>query len=81
MNTAAFLVVFLAFCSLMAVLFLRFVELIAESKREADALHDWLVKQGQKPRDESSLIDDSPAPLPDEWPARNVVEFKPRQSA
>lgn len=82
MNTAAFLVCLLAFCALMTVLFLRFIEVIAESKREADALHDWLVKQGQKPgEDTSSLMDDSPAPLPEEWHRTNVVRFPDKKHA
>ena len=31
------------------------------------------------PHDEPSLIDDSPAPLPDEWHRGEVVEFRKKQ--
>lgn len=78
-TAAAFTLLFVGVAWLFAMCFARMLEVTAESKREADALAEYL--RSQKQPDTSSLMDDSPAPLPEKWETSggHVVEFRPKQ--
>lgn len=74
------LVIVLVFVLMLACYWLvEFVDAVKATRRDEQALREYLLRMEQ--RDMSSLIDDSPAPLPEEWHAPNVVSFRPRDAA
>lgn len=74
MISGPLVIVFVLILMLGVVWLVEFVDAVKATRRDEQALREYLRRMEQ--REESSLIDDSPSPLPDEWrkPA-DVVPF------